>query len=129
VSKYELVREDTIEVFGRTLFRIRSTVAFGDVAEGELGGYVESEGNLVQSGDAWVSGDARVYGDARADLWAILDAAPAEVAALREKVVAGEINGSTYEGACACLCGTIRQRSRRQVHGARRDQVRREPAG
>jgi hypothetical protein len=45
----------------------------------------------------------------RQDVWAILDAAPNEVAALREKMVAGEIDGSTYAGECACLCGTIAQ--------------------
>ena len=39
-------------------------MSFGDVKEGELGGLVEKEENLDQSGDAWVSGDARVYGDA-----------------------------------------------------------------
>jgi Pentapeptide repeats (8 copies) len=43
----------------------------------------------------------------RLDVFAILDAAPAEVPALREKMVAGQINGSAYSGECACLCGTI----------------------
>jgi uncharacterized protein YjbI with pentapeptide repeats len=43
----------------------------------------------------------------RLDVWAILDAAPGEVAALREKMLAGEIDGSVYQGECACLCGTI----------------------
>jgi hypothetical protein len=38
---------------------------FGDVKLGDLGGWVECEKSLSQSGDAWVSGNARVYGDAR----------------------------------------------------------------
>ena len=43
----------------------------------------------------------------RDDFWAVLSSVPSEVAALREKIVAGEINGSTYKGECACLVGTI----------------------
>ena len=65
MKKYELLVDDTISLFGKTLFRIKAKVAFGDIEEGELGGYVEKESNLNQRGDAWVSGDARVYGDAR----------------------------------------------------------------
>lgn len=33
-------------------------MAFGDVKEGELGGYLEKEENLDHDGDAWVYGDA-----------------------------------------------------------------------
>lgn len=40
-------------------------MSFGDVSEGELGGFIERENNLDQSGDAWVSGDAQVFGNAR----------------------------------------------------------------
>jgi uncharacterized protein YjbI with pentapeptide repeats len=32
---------------------------------------------------------------------------PAEIPNLREKFIEGKINGSTYEGQCACLAGTI----------------------
>ena len=68
VKKYELIPDDTVRSWdGRTLFRIRALVAiaaFG-VAVGEVGGYVESEAHLSQSGNAWVSGNAQVYGDAR----------------------------------------------------------------
>ena len=64
MKKYELTAESIVK-FGRTLFRIKALVAFGDVKEGELGGFVEKEENLDQSGAAWVSGDAQVSGDAR----------------------------------------------------------------
>lgn len=64
VKKYELTTE-TIVHFGRTLFRIKALVSFGNVNAGELGGYIEKEENLDQSGNAWVSGDVWVYGDAR----------------------------------------------------------------
>jgi hypothetical protein len=41
-------------------------------------------------------------------MFSILDQAPAEVPALREAIVEGKINGSTYsDGKCGCLCGTI----------------------
>ena len=70
MKKFELTSE-SITRFGRTLFRIRALVTFGNVEKGELGGFVEKEKNLDQSGDAWVYGNARVsgnamvYGDAR----------------------------------------------------------------
>jgi hypothetical protein len=43
----------------------------------------------------------------RQDYWSILDQAPAEVAVLREHIVDGKIDGSTYTGPCSCLAGTI----------------------
>ena len=63
-KKYEPVLEDTIEFFGRKLFRIRAKISFGIVEKGEFGGYIESENNLSHFDDAWVSGNAKVYGDA-----------------------------------------------------------------
>ena len=53
-KKFELLLDDTIEVFGRKLFRIKATTDFGDVEKGELGGYIEKEENLSHYGDAWV---------------------------------------------------------------------------
>ena len=69
MKKFELTGETKLW-FGRTLHRIRALVAFGDVDVGELGGWIENESNLDQSGNAWVygnalvSGNALVYGDA-----------------------------------------------------------------
>lgn len=63
-KKYELTTETKV-VLGRTLHRIRALVAFGNVAAGELGGWIETEGNLAQSGNAWVYDDAEVCGYAR----------------------------------------------------------------
>ena len=62
--KYRLT-DETITVFGRTLYRIQATESIPSryVDEGEFGGFIEKEANL--SGDAWVFGDAWVSGDAR----------------------------------------------------------------
>ena len=74
--KYRLT-DETITVFGRTLYRIQATenIPSRYVDEGELGGFIEKEANLFGdawvfgdaevSGNAWVSGNARVSGDAR----------------------------------------------------------------
>ena len=64
-KKYELLTDDTIEVFGRKLFRIKAKKNFGTVEAGELGGYIEKEENLSEDGNAWVYADAMVYGNAR----------------------------------------------------------------
>lgn len=63
MKKHELT-DDTITVGGRILHRIKALKSFSDVEEGDLGGYVEKEDNLNQSGNARVSENARVYGDA-----------------------------------------------------------------
>ena len=63
-TKFELLVDDTIQVFGRKLFRVKAKINSGTVEAGELGGYIEKEENLSENGDAWVSGDAMVYGDA-----------------------------------------------------------------
>ena len=44
---------------------------------------------------------------AREDFFSILNIVPAEVPGLLAKLQAGEIDGSVYEGECACLLGTI----------------------
>ena len=64
MKKYELTAE-FIEKWGKKLFRIKALISFGSVEAGELGGYVEKEDNLAQTGNAWVYGDAEVYGNAR----------------------------------------------------------------
>lgn len=67
MKKFELTGETKLW-FGRTLHRIRALVAFGDVDVGELGGWIENESNLDQSGNARVYGNAWVY-ERRAIMW------------------------------------------------------------
>ena len=62
--KYRLT-DKTILWKGRLLHRIQSIKDFGDVHEGDLGGFVENESNLSHDGNAWVYSDAWVYDDAQ----------------------------------------------------------------
>ena len=63
-KKFELTNE-TIEYEGRTLHRIRALKDFGCIKAGQLGGFVEREGNLSQEADCWIFDDAKVYDNAR----------------------------------------------------------------
>ena len=65
MKKFELTTESITNVAGKKIFRIKALVEFGNVKAGELGGYVEKEGNVSQDGNAWVSGNAWVFGDAK----------------------------------------------------------------
>ena len=64
MKKYELLKDDTKIMSGRTLYRIKALREFGNVEKGDLGGYIESENNLSHYGNAWVYGNARVYDNA-----------------------------------------------------------------
>ena len=64
MKKFELVAELSKEFFGCKLFRIRALISFSNVSKGDLGGWVEKEECVDQSGDAWVYGNAQVYGNA-----------------------------------------------------------------
>ena len=64
MNKFEIVENDSINVNGVVLHRIRALIDFGDVCAGELGGYIQKKENLSQDGNAWISGNARVYGNA-----------------------------------------------------------------
>jgi len=61
--KYKLTK-NTKEWLGKTLYQIEAIASFGMVVKGELGGYIEKEGNLSQEGNAWVYDNARVSGNA-----------------------------------------------------------------
>ena len=62
-KKFELTNE-SINVRGKTLYRIRALKDFGDVKKGNLGGFVESYNNLFEEGNCWIYNDAKVFGNA-----------------------------------------------------------------
>lgn len=62
--KYKLTNE-TKDVFGYTLYRIKALRDFGKVKKGDLGGYIASEENLSHDGLSWISDGACVYDNAR----------------------------------------------------------------
>ena len=59
-----ILTDETIEMFGVTLHRIKAVRSFGNVKEGDLGGFVEKEENISEDFEAWVWGNAKVWGDA-----------------------------------------------------------------
>lgn len=64
--KYQIT-DESINFEGRVLNRIRALASFGDVKEGDLGGFIEKQENLsilTQEGNSWIYGDAKVFGDA-----------------------------------------------------------------
>ena len=63
-AKYELT-DETMKIDGHILHRIRALRDFGDVEEGDLGGFIESEDNLSHEGDCWVGDNAVVYDNAK----------------------------------------------------------------
>ena len=53
-NKYEINEEG----------RIVALKSFGDVKEGDVGGFVDSEANLSQKGNCWIYDNAKVYDNA-----------------------------------------------------------------
>ena len=64
-KKHEFTDETVTSYRGETLHRIRALRNFGAVKAGDLGGFIKSEHNLSQEGDAWVGDGAQVGGNAR----------------------------------------------------------------
>lgn len=65
MNKYMLDTTQRIKRYGVELFRIKALKSFSDVKEGDFGGWVQSEANLSQDGDAWIYDDGIVCHDAR----------------------------------------------------------------
>jgi hypothetical protein len=65
MKKFELTAEYVTNIFGKKLFRIKALVEFGNVKEGDLGGFVEKESNIDDDGNAWIAGNAQVFGNAK----------------------------------------------------------------
>ena len=59
-KKFKLTELTTI-YNGKTLHRIQALKDFGDVKEGDIGGYVQHEMNLSQHGDCWIYDNAMAF--------------------------------------------------------------------
>ena len=62
-KKYEFTGKEK-NAYGKVLKQIVCVAAFGSVSVGEVGGWIESEDNLSQYGNAWVFENAQVFGNA-----------------------------------------------------------------
>lgn len=60
VKKFALT-DTSIWFQGVQLFQIRAMRNFSDVVSGQLGGFVECEKNLSQTGDCWIADNAKVF--------------------------------------------------------------------
>ena len=124
VKKFELTSDFIINTVGKKLFRIKALISFSNVNAGEIGGYIEKEANLSQSGDAWVYGNAEVFGHARVS-------GNADYATI--KGFGTEFRCTTFfrckDGcvrvACGCFYGTIAE-FREQVNKTREGKIAKE---
>lgn len=64
MKKYELLKEDTRIIEGKTLYRIKALKDFRGVSKGDLGGYIEKEENLSQNDNCWIYDESCVYDNA-----------------------------------------------------------------
>ena len=110
------------EVLHSQFSRIVACRAFGDVLEGDLGGYIEREENLSHDGncwvydEAWVTGAARVVHDAQVrDIARVFGNAIiyGHAKILQESTVSGNARVSGY----ARIFGQVHLRGSVHVHG------------
>lgn len=59
MKKYKMLKREE-----NGLCRIQALKDFGDVAKGDIGGFIRCEGNLSHEGNCWVYNDAKIYDDA-----------------------------------------------------------------
>ena len=97
-KKYEFTGE-TRGYYGRTLHRIRALIDIEDIGltAGQLGGWIETEANLLQSGTGWVYDQAIVCGGGTIEGGTIMGGT----------ITGGTIWGGTIEGG-TIMGGTIR---------------------
>ena len=111
--KYRLT-EETFQFGSHILHRIECVTAFAHVKVGDKGGWIESEANLSQYGDAWVYGDARVYDDAKVygNAWVCGDA---KVYGNAKVCDSAEVygNAEVYDSAWVCGDAKVTGRIRR----------------
>lgn len=109
-KKYELLETHSVDDGFNKLFRIRALRSFGDVNEGQLGGYVESELNLSHEGDSWVYYWAKVKDNAK-----VIDNAKVRNSArvIHDAVISG--NAVVYDEASVEFNAVVKDNA--QVYG------------
>lgn len=116
--KYRLDRNDTVKTSdGTRLYRIIALRSFGDVEEGQRGGYIEGEHNLSHEGNCWVAGLARVMKRGRASKNALV-CDFAEVTDDAEATDDTLVNGHGYVGGKARIFDNGEVGGRARVIGA-----------
>ncbi|WP_405316661.1 hypothetical protein [Faecalibacillus faecis] len=65
LKKYEILEDQFIIFDGVTLYRIQALVDFADIKKGDIGGWIENESNLSQTGSCWVYDNGKVYNGAK----------------------------------------------------------------
>ena len=129
MKKFELTSEFNLNFFGRKFFRIKALVnieRYG-VKAGDLGGWVEKEDNLSQSGNAWVFSNAKVSGDAvvSGDAWVSGDADYAVIkgfGTVYRPTTFFRCHDGEARVTCGCFYGTIDE-FREQVKRTRKGKV------
>ena len=66
-KKYKLIESSRAWQYSRPIYRIQALRDFSDVKKGDLGGFVESEGNLSQEGDCWIYDMAQAMENSRVE--------------------------------------------------------------
>ena len=115
MRKYEFT-EETKNVLGVILHRIKALRDFGNVKAGDIGGWIEKEDNLSHEGACWVYGNARVCGDAEVYGNAMVHG-DAEVCDYAEVYGNAEVHGNARVYGNAEVYGNAMVHGDAEVHG------------
>lgn len=63
-KKYRFT-EETMEIRGHIIHRIKAVKDFGYIKKGSLGGWIEKEENLSHDDNCWVDNNAKIFGNAK----------------------------------------------------------------
>ena len=115
MKKYELTSETKV-INGVVLHRIKALNSFGNIYEGDLGGWIESEKNLSQDGDAWVFDNATVRGNAtiRGDAWVFDNAEVSDNAIVSDNAT---VDGNATVSENATIYGDAKVRGNATIYG------------
>ena len=64
MEKKYILTDEIRKSNGKILHRIQAVRDFGKIQTGDLGGWIEKEGNLSHEGNCWIDNNAQVYDDA-----------------------------------------------------------------